>query len=237
MLLQWRQPKPLIRTDGLCFTYQPPEGIFPILSEKIQGHFEQYQEGNTDKGNRPLFLVLSGAGTGKSRFLDEFQSLCVKALEETSPKLSEKIKNSYVFKVNFENGVSVDAFSDGSNSIGSRMLFQLSDEHWDTFRQKGAAMISPFAVLSKLAEIEKKQLSDLTVLLLVDGMQEIYRESKEKFRVALKVVSDLVNGSSNSAGCPFLIACCSATFHNPVSSVLSESNQFRHEIQLNPLDG
>jgi hypothetical protein len=51
------------------------------------------------------------------------------------------------------------------------------------------------------------------------------------------VVSDLVNGSSNSAEYPFVIACCSATFHNPVSSVLTASNQFRVEIQLNPLDG
>lgn len=184
--------------------------------------------------------MLSGAGTGKSRLLDEFQSLCVAALQHSSPELSCKVKDAYVFKVNFENGVSTDPYHEGGYSIGSRMLYQMTNESWPTFSQNPKARVLPDAVLEQLARIEGKRLSDMTVLLLVDGMQELPHEApskQSKFYTALKAISDLVNGCSKSKEYPFVIACCSATFHNPVSHMLAGSNQRRVEIVLPPLDG
>ena len=240
--LQWRLASCLVGKFGFNFEYQPPEEILPLLSENIQRHFNAFQRGSQDKNDHPLFLVLSGAGTGKSRFLDEFQALCITALKD-SPDLSSKIESAYVFKLSFENGGSVDTFTDGGYSIGSRMLFQLTDgEDWHVFRKRGCAEMMPLQVLKLLAEIEKKKISDMTVLLMVDGMQGLLGheapKADSKFSVALKVVSDLVNGSSHLLQeYPFVIACCSATFHNPVSSVLLESGQWRIEIPLPSLDG
>jgi hypothetical protein len=238
--IQWQTAGPLVDTIGTCFTYQPPDGIHEILSKEIYDHFGWYNKQSTDKNNHPLFLVLSGAGTGKSRLLDEFQSLCVSALANSSPELSGKIKDAYVFKVNFENGVSSDTFTEGGHSIGSRMLYQLTSESWPTFSQNPKARVLPDAVLTQLARIENKKLSDMTILLLVDGMQELPHEASSKqtkFYTALKAISDLVNGNSKSKEYPFVIACCSAIFHNPVSSMLAGSNQRRVDVVLSPLNG
>jgi ABC-type lipoprotein export system ATPase subunit len=53
-------------------------------------------EKNYDKSQHPIFMICSGAGTGKSRLLDEFGALASKMTSD-DPILNEKIKNSYVF--------------------------------------------------------------------------------------------------------------------------------------------
>jgi hypothetical protein len=63
-------------------------------------------------------------------------------------------------------------------------------------------------------------------------MQERHKEAK-KFNVALKVVS----GVAIQMNTLFFTACCSATFHKSVSFLLSESSQYRIEIQLSSLNG
>ena len=55
-----------------------------------------------DKTRHPLFVTCSGAGTGKSRLLDEFHKLCCDVMSED---LSTILKESYVFKVDLSNGI------------------------------------------------------------------------------------------------------------------------------------
>lgn len=106
----------------------------------------------------PLFLALSASGTGKSRLLQEFLTLAQRVCDDG--ELKACLKNAYVFHVTFENST---AFVPGKTNIraeiGGRMYFQLH---------------------KSLAVVEKKQLCEMTVVILVDGLQQLPMDDKKQ---------------------------------------------------------
>ena len=75
-----------------------------------------------------------------------------------------------------------------------------------------------------LAEAESK---DMTVIILVDGLQNLYHEPKSKkspFYSALSTLASLSNNSGKE-GHPFVICCASATCELPVNEWLGPSSQ------------
>jgi hypothetical protein len=89
----------------------------------------------------PLYLLLSGAGTGKSRN-------AVNCSGDEDEELREKLRNAWVFHTSFENGTSLrPSESDPLTAIGTRMLYQLLPEK--AFDEIDYKEPNPFAVLKR----------------------------------------------------------------------------------------
>ena len=170
--------------------------------------------------------------------LQEFHKLLQKA-NITDATLSGRINNAYVFHVTFENGTSYAPIdNDAAEAIGVRMMFQLVDhkrtsDGWMGFRQN--YKITPDVVIRQLASALKQRQKDMTVIILVDGLQKLPHTPGKKdttFYGALACMANLVN-SSNA----FVITCCAATVTVPVNEVLSDSPQKRVYLTIPLLDG
>ena len=123
--VQWKEPcDRFCDSQGHFWEYQST----PELTETIRGGLEHHHEntiaGSVDKLHHPLFLVLSGPGTGKSRLLDEFHRIACDTCN--CQELLYKLEEAYVFKVSFENGTrESNGEMSGAQEIGARMYFQL----------------------------------------------------------------------------------------------------------------
>ena len=98
-----------------------------------------------DKKLIPVYLFLSGAGTGKSRNAQEFHKLALQFFDATYgfndseleksqdqreiEDIVQCLKNPYIFHVTLENGCSLHAKEDPWRAIGLRMLYQLLPEY------------------------------------------------------------------------------------------------------------
>jgi hypothetical protein len=124
-------PNPGILSDspGRVWDYQTsPELIGTVLRDEVE-HINWH----LDKMTIPLYLFLSGAGTGKSRNaceLDNSANRCFNGTySEKKDDLAEWLKDPFVFHVTFENGTSIQTGElDPWRAIGSRMLFQVLRE-------------------------------------------------------------------------------------------------------------
>ncbi|CAK4647752.1 unnamed protein product [Aphanomyces euteiches] len=130
----WIEPKNLCNGQGMRWEYQLDETLLVKLTAPLAEHFTAWKEDRMDKTNCPLYMVLSGCGTGKSRMLDEMKELFKLAADRTAgehkSELQKRLSEAYVFKVNFENGTSYknDFPKENENEefdISVRMLYQL----------------------------------------------------------------------------------------------------------------
>jgi hypothetical protein len=102
-----------------------------------------YINGHIDKQHIPLYLFLSGAGTGKSRNAAELHKTAYDCFNGTHfPKnkdgelakreeeLAQMLENPFIFYISLENGTSLSRLRDQDpwKAIGSRMLLQLLGE-------------------------------------------------------------------------------------------------------------
>ena len=208
------------------------------LAKPLNTHFGNWEQKRADKGNHPLFFVCSGAGTGKSRLLDELPRLALEAVADNEA-LRAKVQQAYVFNVTFENGTSTDDFDSPDFAIGTRMLWQMARQDgdtWSKFYNDPTYRVSVGKALDLLAKAVKKPLQELTVFLLVDGLQKLEHSPQNrdsKFSRAMQTVASLVNAS----GGPFVIGCCAATVYAPVADVLHTSPQWREYLTPPPLNG
>lgn len=139
---------------GAAWTYQAASTLVQSLTKPLVKHCGHWQEKVADKQNNPLFLVCSGAGTGKSRFLDELQRLTIDATADNK-ELQAKLRGAFVFKVTFENGTSTDDFDNPEFAIGTRMLWQMvrtEGDTWSKFYNDPSSRVSVGQALDLLAK-------------------------------------------------------------------------------------
>ncbi|CAJ0644800.1 14787_t:CDS:10 [Entrophospora sp. SA101] len=127
-----------------------------------QIHYENFISGRIDKTLIPIYLILAGSGTGKSRIATELLQLA-KDCAVNHSELQERLKSALVFNISFENGTALDINDekDPDIGIGTRMLFQLLPNwhgNWNVFKKS-----------YKIGSV--KILEDLAIFITVDGMQ------------------------------------------------------------------
>jgi hypothetical protein len=119
----------LLSSAGKDWKYQLSEDLEVTLRREIRDHYRKFREGLVDKTCMPLYLFLSGAGTGKSRNATEFHRTAMTCLGDEDEELREKLRNAWVFHTSFENGSSLrPSESNPFTAIGTRMLHQLLPE-------------------------------------------------------------------------------------------------------------
>jgi hypothetical protein len=106
------------------------------------------------------------------------------------------------------------------------MLFQLQDFYdWNTFSLFPDFMADPESVIMLLAKLESKKVSEICVILEVDGLQKLDHVEGRKdtqFYQVMSVISQMINRSK----C-FVISICAATVFSATEKVLSDSPQRR----------
>ncbi|KAJ1554030.1 hypothetical protein HK096_005287 [Nowakowskiella sp. JEL0078] len=199
-----------------------------------------------DKSNIPLYCVLSGAGSGKSKFLNELPTVAIEAIslisvtqEDTYLKelLLERLRKAFVFNLSFENGTSLNTSieTDPYTAIGNRMLYQLIGKGigWMDF-QKMKYTASPETIIDLLVKNHNLTTNTATFFVSVDGMQTTLKntqDGKNKESYFYNCLLSLTTMSRRPDG-PFIIFTLAATMSVPVSEFLSDSHGMRIFLPL-----
>ncbi|KAF0693323.1 Aste57867_15700 [Aphanomyces stellatus] len=225
----WIEPKNLCNGKGMRWKYQFDETLVGKLTTPLVEHYNAWESGYMDKTQDPLFMVLSGCGTGKSRMLDEMKELFKLAAVRAQHELQKRICDAYVFNVNFENGTSYNAdFEESEYEVSVRMLYQLlgKNQTWFHFvadvKQYGK-IPSITAVIEHLAIVEKKD--EMTIILCVDGLQHLKTDGTtddKLYRLLMSLCSIITTKTKF-----FLLAVCATTIHVPIQQMLASSSQKR----------
>jgi hypothetical protein len=245
---KWLDGKLLADTAGTTFVYQECVENMAAMRDNIIEHWKARCAGSSDKGRHALFLAMAPPGSGKSRFLDEAQGLITKSLADignvvaADVALQEKIAGAAVFKLTFENGTTSDSFTDPEYALSARMLNQL-------LPAKGFANICDLVarhritvqdVLEQVVRTHGGTLGDLTVLLLVDGLQQMtnggdFNDRNSKFGRVVTLCAQIGNQSGRHE-MPFVIPMCATIVLSPRVAELWKTTQRRITIAFPPLD-
>ncbi|KAF9580471.1 hypothetical protein BGW38_002878 [Lunasporangiospora selenospora] len=235
--LPYRKAQPLLRTAGLQWVYQPDPELYDILRRTMKDHHNDFFSGLRDKSTIPLYLFLSGAGTGKSRNAQEFHQSALACLNEEDQALRNRIMNAWVFHVSLENGASLLVKEvDPMEAIANRMLLQLLPDK--RLRDVVAAYedVHPMTVLGLVAKGANQDLRSATVILVVDGLQTFMtgpsngNNKDSAFYKALTNIGDLAFEDV------FLMACCTATVTSPVDKALALTHRMRVVLPIASLE-
>lgn len=189
-----------------------------------------------------MYLFLSGAGTGKSRNANEFYKTAFECLsDDIDLNLKNRIQNAWVFKVSFENGTSMKqgVESNAYRAIGSRILSQLlPDQHLDIIIANYKAPL-PWEVIQLVVNHEKRKLNNITVFLIIDGLQNIMRSIDDWDIRESEFFQTITNIHDLALQDVFLIPLCTATITGSVDNVLKITHRkqvFLPIASLNPPD-
>ncbi|KAF9426422.1 hypothetical protein BGZ76_002768, partial [Entomortierella beljakovae] len=232
------QPRPLLRTLGADWVYQPDPSLYKKLGDEIRDHYSNFCLGKRDKTTTPLYLFLRGAGTGKSRNAQELHKSMIQSLsdEKNDTKLKQKIENAWVFHVSLENVTSLMYDERPLDAIGCRMLLQLlpGKELTDIFRNYLSP--TPVDVLRLLALNSGQDLESATVVLVVDGLQSFMTHTNDGLNKESRFYSALTNIGDLAFGNSFITVCCTATVSTPVDQFLVSSHRKRVVLPVASLE-
>ncbi|KAJ8550531.1 hypothetical protein ON010_g10539 [Phytophthora cinnamomi] len=235
--LEWREPNPLCKSFGKAWPYQGKEELAATVAGPLADHFNAWKDGNDDKQTHAINLVLSGPGTGKSRMLDEMDGILLRAAELSgSQELVRRMQKVYIFHVTFENGTAAQGSLINPDcpdyDISYRMLYQLTKDRrtdWPAFcadvkRRYGHLPLSIGTVIQLLADLEMTDITNMTVVLCLDGLQKLLNNDPRELDLyaVLASVCYVMNASK-----AFSVCVCAATVQNPVDAALSDSPQKR----------
>lgn len=206
-----------------------------ILHTQVQRHFENYTRHHIDKTTIPLYLFLSGAGTGKSRNAAELCQTTYKCFSghyfKRNEKLADLILHSFVFHVSFENGTSIlPSEKDPLLAIGSRVLLQLIQDEAGSISLEDVHakfhLPTPLALISFFA----KQNAKRAFFLVVDGLKNVQDIFGETIMMqTLTALGDLAHRG-------FIIVCGTSTLSGPVDKILKGSRRRRALLPCTSLE-
>ncbi|RHZ86979.1 hypothetical protein Glove_41g179 [Diversispora epigaea] len=229
--LPYIKPKPLLSTSGADWKYQPHPSLKGILRKELKDHYKNFVSGRFDKMNVPLYLFLSGAGTGKSRNASEFHQTAITCLSaQEDEELLTRIKEAWVFLVSFEDGFNLQTKNepDSYRATGTRMLFQLLREKMEfheiisTFEPP-----DPLDVVVLVSKYYNQNKKNITVILVVDGMHKLMKKKDDGLDSNSEFYSTLISIANCAFRNIFLIPVCTSTISGPVDSVLKDSTRRR----------
>ncbi|RHZ72723.1 hypothetical protein Glove_240g37 [Diversispora epigaea] len=227
--LPYLKPEPLLRTSGADWGYQCHPSLRDILRKALKDHYEKFILGRFDKTTIPLYLFLSGAGTGKSRNANEFHQTAITCLSaQEDMELLTRIKKAYVFLVSFENGTSILPKENPYLGIGTRMLFQLLRDKMDFFDiERKYNSPNPLEVVSLVAKRYNQSLKDVTVILVVDAMQQLMKSKDDGLKADSQFYETLSGIADLALKGTFLIPVCTSTISGQVENSLKHSPRNR----------
>ncbi|CAG8446398.1 6099_t:CDS:2 [Funneliformis mosseae] len=193
----------------------------------------------SDKTYIPIYLFLSGAGTGKSRNAEEFHRTAIACLSEDEDlNLRKKIEDAFVFSVGFENGNSLrcDVEQSAYRYIGTRMLKQLlPDQDLDLIISNYEAPLT-WEVFELVSKYENRELKEMTILLIIDGLLNIMKSNNDWNDKTSEFFKTLTNIHDLALRGTFVIPLCTATVTDPVESVLKITHSKRVYLSIASLD-
>ncbi|CAG8650524.1 1473_t:CDS:2 [Funneliformis mosseae] len=218
--LYYQEPDMLLKTSGALWEFQTPAGFKEIFQNELFDHYRYWRNGQIDKTYIPLYFLLSGAGTGKSRTATELPRLAKKYAEDIdNADLKKALEKPFVFNISFENGTPLNLKEEKAptQAIALRMLHQLLGKTtaWDTIMRKYIA--SPSDVLNLILIYHKISRQDMTIFLIVDGLQTALQGGKDSHNKSsfFNNCMTVLSGIARQRGGPFVIACCAATITTP----------------------
>ena len=237
--LKYLEPEPLLKTEGLSWQFQRSDELMNTFKDALLSHYENFISKRIDKISIPIYLILAGSGTGKSRIATELPQLA-KDCAVNNPELQERLESALVFNISFENGTALDTNNekDPGIAIGSRMLFQLLPNwhnNWNKF--KDLYKITPVEILEKVAKNLNKKLEDLIIFITIDGMQAAEKRDGDGLNKTSLLYSYLTTISNLARSKLFIIGTCTATTHRPIEQYLASSTQkrvFLPTVSLSP---
>ncbi|KAF9409162.1 hypothetical protein BGZ76_005728, partial [Entomortierella beljakovae] len=183
--LEIKPPKPLLGTSGASWEYQASGALLRTMKDEIEAHFASFKAGHIDKSTMPMYLFLSGSGTGKSRNASEFHNAAIQCIGHTNDELRRRLETAWVFHVSLENGFSLQPLeNDPLKAIGSRMLYQLLSDNGMELEQvlRDYFAPDPIDVLNLVARFHHEDLCNSTVILVIDGLQELMVDYQDALR-------------------------------------------------------
>ncbi|CAJ0755074.1 14726_t:CDS:2 [Entrophospora sp. SA101] len=229
MKLEYLLPEPLFRTSGYSWDYQKSNELRELLRTTITEYYKNYTKQQLDKSTTPLFFMIAGAGEGKSRNANELPNILHEEFA-SHEELKKRFENALVFNISFENGTKIDLLEECNavTAIAKRMLFQLE-------KHKGGWMealrkypdVSPDEVVSKIAKHQNVQPKDLTIIIVIDGMQAAIHQEDNGVNKSSLFYSCMTVLNNFAASGPFVIGCSTATLSRPFHVFVSASHQKR----------
>ncbi|CAG8757682.1 229_t:CDS:1, partial [Ambispora leptoticha] len=181
-----------------------------------------------DKMMIPLYLFLSGAGTGKSRNANEFHQTAITCLSEPEDtELLTKIKEAWVFHVSYENGTTLRSEESSPYlAVGTRMLLQLLGEKMGLYKIiQTYEPADPEDVMTLVAKYHNRDLKDITVILVVDGMQQLMDNKDDGLKSDSRFYQTLSSIADFAFKGIFVIPVCTSTITGPVEDTLKYSHR------------
>jgi hypothetical protein len=236
--LPYMKPEPLLRSSGANWKYQPDLSLNEILRKGLKKHYKNFNLGYFDKMSIPLYLFLSGAGTGKSRNANEFHQTAITCLSaQEDGELLTRIKEAWVFLIKFENGFSLrQSETDPYLAIGNRMLLQLLREKMRLSEIINKYMPpDPLDVVSLIAKHHNQDLTKATVILVVDGMQQLIENKDDGLKSGSQFYRTLTSVADLALSGVFVIPVCTSTITGPIDDTLKGFTRNRIYLPVSSL--
>ncbi|GES91215.1 crinkler (CRN) family protein, putative [Rhizophagus clarus] len=225
-------PTQLLHGTGYYWDYQEPPELENILRSEILTLYDLFKNNDRDKSNTPIFFMISGAGCGKSRNATELPNVLRRIFKDHSD-LGPRLLNALVFNIPLENGTLLNTREEikANVAIAKRMLYQIRTHQmisWAQIREDTQTLLID-DVLMRCANQKNVALKELTVILIIDGLQvalENINYGMNKSSLFYSFMTDIALLATNNES-PLVIACCTATLARPFNEMIATSHQKR----------
>ncbi|CAB5203228.1 unnamed protein product [Rhizophagus irregularis] len=214
-----QSPTQLLHTGGCSWDYQESSELEQELRKEVRGLYNVFKENKREKTNTPIFFMTSGAGCGKSRNATELPKILHKIFKN-DPELEPRFQEALIINISFENDTRINTKEEcnANDVIAKRMLYQLQNQNldWVDIRDDKQSL-SIISIFKRCAKEKKVAIKELTVILIVDGLQTALinpddgiKKDSLFYSLMMEIFLLVINKQS-----PLIIACCTATLARP----------------------